>query len=126
MNRHRFAALWMYALALWLLSAAMPSQAQDYPTRPVRMIVAFSPGGAVDMVARIVAQRLTERLGQSFYVENIAGATGNIGTAQAAKASPDGTTLLVAFSSHVVNPSLFPYRFSLAECRRTASAPLAA
>ena len=93
-----------------LLGLAMldgqPARA-GYPERPVRMIVAFSPGGAVDMVARIVAQRLTERLSQSFYVENIAGATGNIGTAQAAKASPDGTTLLVAFSSHVVNPSLF-------------------
>ena len=92
-------------LGLTMLTAC-PAHAA-YPERPVRVIVAFAPGGAVDVVARITAQKLTERLGQSFYVENIAGATGNIGTAQAAKATPDGHTLLVAFSSHVVNPSLF-------------------
>lgn len=92
-------------LGLALLSS--PAQAA-YPERPVRMNVPFAPGGAVDVVARIVAQRLSEKHGQSFYVENVAGATGNIGTAQAAKAPADGHTLLVAFSSHVVNPSLFP------------------
>ena len=97
-------------LALVSVSGAMlalsPALAA-YPDRPVRMIVPFAPGGAVDVVGRIVAQKLSERLGQSFFIENVAGATGNIGTAQAAKAAPDGNTLLVAFSSHVVNPSLF-------------------
>jgi tripartite-type tricarboxylate transporter receptor subunit TctC len=87
--------------------AAPPAHAA-YPDHPVRVIVAFAPGGAVDVVARIAAQKLSEKFGQSFYVENVPGATGNIGTAQAAKAAPDGYTLLVAFSSHVVNPSLFP------------------
>lgn len=90
----------------WTCFGCGPLQAA-YPERPVRMIVPFAPGGAVDVVGRIAAQKLTERFGQSFFIENIAGATGNIGTAQAAKASPDGYTLLVAFSSHVVNPSLF-------------------
>ena len=104
----RSARLLTAALATMLapLLATGPVAAA-YPERQVRVIVAFSPGGAVDVVARIAAQQLTQRLGQSFYVENIAGATGNIGTAQAARAAPDGHTLLVAFSSHVVNPSLF-------------------
>lgn len=106
MRRHPLAVL----IALMVLAAGLPgvttAQAR-YPERPVRMIVPFAPGGAVDVVARIAAQKLTERLGQSFFVENVAGATGNIGTTQAARAAPDGHTLLVAFSSHVVNPSLF-------------------
>jgi tripartite-type tricarboxylate transporter receptor subunit TctC len=73
----------------------------------VRAIVAFAPGGVTDTFARLMAQKLSENLGQQFYVDNVAGATGNIGTAQAAKAAPDGYTLLFAFSSYVVNPTLF-------------------
>jgi tripartite-type tricarboxylate transporter receptor subunit TctC len=81
--------------------------ALDYPTRPVRAIVAFAPGGVTDTFARLMAQKLGEHLGKQFYVDNITGATGNIGTGQAAKAAPDGYTLLFAFSSYVVNPTLF-------------------
>ena len=81
--------------------------AQAYPARPVRVIVPFAPGGTVDVFARVTTQKLSEQLGKQFYVENIAGATGNIGTGQAAKAAPDGYTLFFAFSSFVVNPSLF-------------------
>jgi tripartite-type tricarboxylate transporter receptor subunit TctC len=90
-------------------AAALPryASALDYPTRPVRVIVPFSAGGPTDIFARLIAQKLSERLGKQFYVENIAGATGNIGTGQAAKASPDGNTILVEFSSYVTNPSLF-------------------
>lgn len=99
-------------------AAALPRRAftLDYPTRSVRMIVAFAPGGVTDTFARLMAQKLGEHLGKQFYVDNIAGATGNIGTGQAAKAAPDGYTLLFAFSSYVVNPTLFgkvpydPYR----------------
>jgi tripartite-type tricarboxylate transporter receptor subunit TctC len=83
------------------------ARAQTYPTRPVRAIVAFAPGGVTDTFARLMAQKLSEHLGKQFYVENITGATGNIGTGQAAKAAPDGYTLLFAFSSYVVNPTLF-------------------
>ena len=83
------------------------SSQYEYPTRPVRVIVTFAPGGTVDVFTRIVAQKLSDRLGKQFYVENVAGATGNIGTGQAAKAAPDGHTILFAFSSFVVNPSLF-------------------
>lgn len=81
--------------------------AQSYPNRPVRAVVAFAPGGVADTFARILTQRLSEKFGRQFYVENITGATGNIGTAQVAKAAPDGYTILFAFSSHVVNPTLF-------------------
>jgi tripartite-type tricarboxylate transporter receptor subunit TctC len=83
------------------------ARAQTYPTRPVRAVVAFAPGGVTDTFARLMAQKLTEQLGKQVYVENIAGASGNIGTGQVAKATPDGYTILFAFSSHVVNPTLF-------------------
>jgi tripartite-type tricarboxylate transporter receptor subunit TctC len=73
----------------------------------VRIIVPFQPGGSTDIFARLAAQKLTEHFGKQFYVENVAGATGNVGTAQAARAAPDGHTLLIAFSSYVVNPTLF-------------------
>jgi tripartite-type tricarboxylate transporter receptor subunit TctC len=88
---------------------AMPRivRAQAYPTRPVRAVVAFAPGGVTDTFGRLMAQKLTEQLGKQVYVENIAGASGNIGTGQVAKAAPDGYTILFAFSSHVVNPTLF-------------------
>ena len=90
--------------------------AQAYPARSVRIIVPFAPGGTTDIFARLAAQKLSERLGRQFIVENIGGASGNIGTGQAARAAPDGYTILFAFSSYVVNPTLFdkipydPYR----------------
>ena len=77
-----------------------------YPTKPVRIIVPFPVGGGTDILARLIAQKLSERLGQQFYVQNLAGAGGSSGTGQAAKAAADGYTLLFAFSSFVVNPSL--------------------
>ena len=89
------------------LAASPVVRAQTYPARPVRAIVPFAPGGATDIIARPILQELSKQLGQQFYVENIPGASGNIGTGQAAKAAPDGYTILLAFSSHVVNPSIF-------------------
>src|SRR5437899_9370912 len=72
-----------------LPTRAWPQPSQyNYPTRPMRVIVTFAPGGTVDVFTRIVAQKLSDRLGKQFYVENVAGATGNIGTGQAAKAAP--------------------------------------
>jgi tripartite-type tricarboxylate transporter receptor subunit TctC len=73
--------------------------AQAYPARPVRIIVPFGPGGSADVLGRIIAQALSERIGQQFYVENIGGAGGNIGMGRAAQAAPDGYTLLVAVPS---------------------------
>jgi tripartite-type tricarboxylate transporter receptor subunit TctC len=81
--------------------------AQQYPTKPVKIVVPFPPGGVTDIVARLIAQRLPERLGQQFYVENIGGAGGNIGMANAARSPNDGYTILFASSSIVVNPSLY-------------------
>lgn len=81
--------------------------AQAWPTRPARMIVPFAPGGPTDVMARILGQKYTESLGQAFVIENRAGAGGNIGMGAAAKAPPDGYTVLVSSSSYVVNPSLY-------------------
>jgi len=94
-------------VAVAALAGARSALAQTYPARPVRVVVAFAPGGVTDTFSRIMAQKLSESLGRQFYVENVSGASGNIGTAQVAKAAPDGHTLLFAFSSHVVNPTLF-------------------
>src|SRR5258706_9946880 len=84
------------------------ASAQAYPTRPVRIIVPFAAGGGSDVIARLVAQKVTENLGRKFYVENQVGPGGNIGMGNAARATPDGYTILFATSSYVVNPSLYP------------------
>jgi tripartite-type tricarboxylate transporter receptor subunit TctC len=94
----RLAKLALCAVALLLAAAA---QAQNYPNRPVRIIVPFSPGGATDIVTRIIAQRLTETWGQTIVVDNRAGAGGNIGGEVAAKATPDGYTLFMPSGSVV-------------------------
>src|SRR5262249_57615945 len=79
-----------------------------YPNRPVRIVVPFSAGGPTDIVGRIFAQKLSELIGQQFYVENKVGAGGNIGADVVAKAPPDGYTLLVAtVSTHAINPGLY-------------------
>src|ERR1700730_11290221 len=82
--------------------------AQTYPGRPVKMIVPFAPGGPADVVARLLTQKLSERLGQQFYVETQAGAGGTLGMGAAARAPPDGYTLVLVSSSYMVNPSLYP------------------
>jgi tripartite-type tricarboxylate transporter receptor subunit TctC len=104
-NRRRFLHLVTVAAASTVLSRR--SSAQAWPSRPVHVIAGFPAGNASDIVARLVAQRLSERLGQSFVVENRPGAGGNIGTEAAAKASPDGYTLLLISPSTTINPSLY-------------------
>ncbi len=95
------------AAAALALATSPVAWAQAYPVRSVRAIVPFAPGGATDIIARLILQKLSEQLGQQFYVEHIAGASGNIGVGQAARAAPDGYTLLFAFSSYVTNPFIF-------------------
>lgn len=97
----------MVATTPALLAAPAVVLAQAYPVRPVRAIVSFAPGGTTDVYARLACQYLSQRLGQQFVVENIAGATGIRGTVQAARSPADGYTLLFALSTHVVNASVF-------------------
>jgi tripartite-type tricarboxylate transporter receptor subunit TctC len=97
---------------LFLIAAlAPPAFAQDYPSRPIRFIVPYPPGGGTDIIARIVQPRLTEALGQPIVIENRGGAGGAVGTELAAKSVPDGYTFLFTLSSHTINPLLYklPY-----------------
>ncbi len=103
--RRRFLALTTAALASARLVRI--ARAQAYPSRPVRVAVPVAPGGANDTATRLVMQKLSERLGQQFYVENQPGAGGNIAMGQAAKAPADGYAILSAASSFVINPSLY-------------------
>ena len=98
-------------LATTLLAApcvSSPSIAEDYPSRPVRIIVPFGAGGPADVTARLVGKTLQEALGQPFVIENRTGAGGVIGTEAAAKASPDGYTLLMMSNTQTANESLVP------------------
>jgi tripartite-type tricarboxylate transporter receptor subunit TctC len=89
-------------------SPASAAQDTSWPTKPVTFIVPFPPGGSVDPLARLVGSRLSSSLGQQFIVDNRPGGSGSIGTAAAAKASPDGYTFLFVFDTHAVNPTLIP------------------
>ena len=103
---NRFAAALAAAALAFGLSA--PANAQDYPTKPVRILVPYPPGGASDVTARVLADKLTKRWGgKPVFVENKAGANGVIGTETIARADPDGHTLGLVASSHVANPALF-------------------
>ena len=93
---------------LLLLAFAFPVLGQPYPSKPIRVVVAFPPGGPSDIVARLLGPKMSETLGQPVVIENRAGAGGNVPTAQVAKAPADGYTLLVHSSAYAVNPSLSP------------------
>ena len=96
----------LVAIAVAVLAPGA-TQAASYPDHPVKIVVPFAPAGPTDVMARLIAQKLSESLKQQFYVENHPGAGGNIGMVQVAKSAPDGYTILVASSSFVVNPSLY-------------------
>src|SRR5689334_58518 len=97
---------WILAAVL-LLAASAPAFPQAYPHRPVRVVVGFPAGGPTDIIARIVAQNLSDSLGQQFYVENIAGAGGNTASGQVARVTPDGYTIMAISTGFIVNPSLY-------------------
>lgn len=112
--RRNFLQLAVGAAAVPMVSGS--TWAQAYPARPVRVIVPFSPGGQTDVVARLIAQKLTDRLGKSFYIENAAGAGGNIGAGRAVQAAPDGYTLLfidaIGFTANLTLYDKVPYELS--------------
>jgi tripartite-type tricarboxylate transporter receptor subunit TctC len=95
------------AAAVLVGGGTAPSWAEGYPTRPVRVVVGFPAGGPTDVIARLVAQKLSERLGQQFVVENIPGAGGNLASGQVARAKPDGYTIMAISTGFMVNPSLY-------------------
>src|SRR5258706_11831635 len=102
---------WLHfaVFALAAASFAAPVLAQQYPARPVRMLIGFPPGGGTDIVGRIVAQKLAESLGQQLIVENRGGATGMIAAELTAKAAPDGYTIIMAhIAAFSILPSLYP------------------
>ncbi len=116
-------------VAAFLLTPAVHSQAQQYPNKPIRIIVPFVPGGATDILARLVAARFHAAWGQPALVENRAGAGGNIGAELVAKAPPDGYTLVMNSASATVNVTLYPkiaydLRRDLAPITIVASAPI--
>jgi tripartite-type tricarboxylate transporter receptor subunit TctC len=116
------------AAALALAMIATAASAQQYPTRPVRLIAHSAPGGTSDILGRLVAAKLTESLGQQVVVENRAGASGIIGVDAAVKAAPDGYTMLITQTSIAINPSMFakmPYNAQrdLAPVTKLVSAP---
>jgi tripartite-type tricarboxylate transporter receptor subunit TctC len=112
LERRRFLHLTAAAAAL----SALPriASAQGYPDRPVRVVVPYAPGGPTDVVTRLLAQKISDRTGKQFFVENVGGGGGNIAMGRVSKMAPDGYTLLMVNPSYVVNPTLsrdVPYRF---------------
>ena len=90
-----------------LLAGAIAAHAQPYPSKMIRMIVPFAPGGYTDIIARAISQKMTEDLGQTVVIDNRGGAASTLGTDLAAKAAPDGYTLLMVSSAHVINPAVW-------------------
>lgn len=97
--------------AVLLLALSAPAFAQDYPNRPVKLIIPFPAGGSNDVVGRVVAKYLGDQLGQTVYVDNRGGAGGTIGTEAAANAPPDGYTLAIVSIAHAVNPALYKLNY---------------
>src|SRR5262245_1479086 len=106
MNTPRGLLLAAAAATSAMLTLTSPVSAQDYPTRPVRLIIPFPPGGSNDVVGRLIATHLSERLGKQLVVDNRSGAGGVIGTEVVAKSPPDGYTLGIISMAHAVNPCL--------------------
>lgn len=105
--------LHLAAAAATLPALSRFASAQSYPTRPVHLLEGFGAGGAPDVVARLIGQSLSERLGQSFVIENRSGASGNIATEAVVRASPDGYTLLLVNASNAINATMFNLSFDL-------------
>src|SRR3989442_6062064 len=97
-----------FLLGIVFVAVFSAAGAQDWPTKPVKLVVPFPPGGSVDPLARLLGVKLSDSLKHQFIVENKPGASGSIGTASVAKRPPDGYTFVVVFDTHAVNPTLIP------------------
>ena len=96
------------AICLWAIAATATAQTDTWPSRPIRLVSPFPPGGTTDLLARLFAPPLSKALGQQVIVENRSGGGGSIGTGMVAKSPPDGYTFVLVFVTHAVNPSLIP------------------
>ena len=105
--RHRLTRSATVALTAWFALSGAGAFAENWPAKPVKIVVPYAPGGAVDVVTRKMAQKLTEQTGQTFFVENKAGATGTIGALQVAKADADGYTLMANDTTYSLLPHIF-------------------
>src|SRR5690349_10533387 len=106
LQHHPVSTLWVITLAAVSSVCATPSFAQPYPTKPIRLVVPFAPGGGTDVTARYVGTRLSEKLGQPVVIDNRPAASGVVGADLVAKAAPDGHTLLVASVTFVISSAL--------------------
>ncbi|MGZ5876389.1 MAG: Bug family tripartite tricarboxylate transporter substrate binding protein, partial [Bradyrhizobium sp.] len=103
----RRTAICLIAMGISAIASIGSAAALDYPTRPVRFVVGYPPGGATDILARLIGQRLSEKLGQQFVIENKPGAGNNIGTEAVVNAEPDGYTILLVNPANYINASLY-------------------
>jgi hypothetical protein len=94
-------------IAVLLAATALPAYAQTFPTKPVRVIIAFPPGSATDIIGRVITQKVSEYWGQTVLADNRGGAGGSIASSITAKAAPDGYTLIINSSAHAINPSMY-------------------
>src|ERR1700712_5589649 len=106
----RRTAICLIAIGISAIASIGNAAAADYPTRPVKWVVGYPPGGATDIIARLIGQRLSERLGQQFIIENKPGAGNNIGTESVVNAEPDGYTVLLINPANFINASLYTNR----------------
>jgi tripartite-type tricarboxylate transporter receptor subunit TctC len=107
------AAFWKCVTLALLLASAESTLAQQYPAKPIRLVVSFPPGGAVDIITRIVQPALSAGLGQAVFIENRGGAGGAIGSEAVVRSAPDGYTFLVTLSSHSINPILYRLNYDV-------------
>src|SRR5476649_2922604 len=103
----RRTAICLIAIGISAIALTGPASALDYPTRPVRFVVGYPPGGATDIIARLIGQRLSEKLGQQFVIENKPGAGNNIGTEAVVNAEPNRYTVLLINPANYINASLY-------------------
>ena len=104
----RAAAICLLAAGMGAHAQTRPAQPEAYPLRPIKLIVTYPPGGGNDIIARLLAQKMSESMGQQVVVENLSGAAGTIGTARAAKAAPDGYTIVLVSTPFAMAPALYP------------------